>query len=127
MGLDSRGRRLLFHLLEKAKELEKIVFVSTNDSRIFSQMDELIVIRHGTLFTNGPPKEVLFELERNTELIPNQIIRLITALEDELKKNLPHLLTTEEFNQFLVHGPKRLVLGLVNSFFEECERLAVGG
>jgi ABC-type multidrug transport system ATPase subunit len=104
VGLDSRGRQLLFHLLEKAKELGKMVFVSTNDSRVFSQMDELIVIRHGTLFNNGSPKEVLFELERNTELIPNQIIRLITALEDELNKKLPHLLTTEEFNQFFEDG-----------------------
>jgi len=104
VGLDSKGRRLLFHLLKKAKELGKIVFVSTNDSRVFSQMDELIVIRHGTLFTNGSPKKVLFELERNTELIPNQIIRLITALEDELNKKIPHILTTDEFNQLLANG-----------------------
>ncbi|MFW9905063.1 MAG: energy-coupling factor ABC transporter ATP-binding protein [Candidatus Thorarchaeota archaeon] len=104
VGLDSSGRQLLFQLLEKAKEQGKIVFVSSNDSRIFPQMDELMVIKHGTLFLNGSPKEVLFELERNTKLIPNQIIRLITSLEEKLGKNLPHFLSTEEFNKFIADG-----------------------
>lgn len=104
VGLDSRGRKLIFHLLEKAKDQGKMVFVSSNDSRVFPQMDELIVIRDGTLFTSGSPKNVLFELENNTELIPNQIIRLIIALEDELGKKLPHILTTKEFNQLIVEG-----------------------
>lgn len=104
VGLDSRGRQLLFLLLEKAKDQGKMVFISSNDSRIFPQMDELIVIRNGALSVNGSSKDVLFELENNTELIPNQIIRLITALEDKLGKKLPHLLTTEEFNQFIADG-----------------------
>jgi ABC-type multidrug transport system ATPase subunit len=104
IGLDSSGRQLLFHLLEEAKEEGKIIFVSSNDSRIFPQMDELMVIRHGTLFLNGPPKEVLFELERNTELIPNQIIRLIASIEEKLGEKIPHFLSPEEFNQFLADG-----------------------
>ena len=104
IGLDSSGRQFLFHLLEKAKEQGKIIFVSSNDSRIFPQMDELIVIQHGTLFLNGSPKEVLFELERTTELIPNQIIRLITSMEEKLGRELPHVLSTEEFNRLIADG-----------------------
>ncbi|MFX1514958.1 MAG: energy-coupling factor ABC transporter ATP-binding protein [Promethearchaeota archaeon] len=104
VGLDSTGRRLIFHLLEEAKNQGKMVFVSSNDSRLFPKMDEILVIQDGTLFTHGSPKEVLFDLEKKTELIPNQIIRLITSLEDELGNKLPHCLTIEEFNQFLVNG-----------------------
>ena len=104
IGLDSSGRQLLFHLLDKAKEQGKIIFVSSNDSRIFPQMDELIVIQHRTLFLNGSPKQVLFELEKNTELIPNQIIRLITSMEEKLGRELPHFLSTKEFNRFITDG-----------------------
>ncbi|MFX0123882.1 MAG: ATP-binding cassette domain-containing protein [Candidatus Hodarchaeota archaeon] len=104
VGLDFRGRQLLFHLFEEAKNQGKFVFVSSNDSRVFPQMDELIVIHSGTLYVNGSPKVVLYEIEKNTDLIPNQIIRLITTLEDELDKELPHFLTAEEFSQFIADG-----------------------
>lgn len=101
VGLDSRGRELLFHLLEKAKNQGKMVFVSTNDSRVFPRLDELVVIRNGSLSLRGSPIEVLFELEENTELIPNQITRLILALEKTTGRRLPHYLTSEEINQVL--------------------------
>lgn len=101
IGLDTRGRELLFHLLDQAKHQGKIVIVSTNDSRVFPQLDELIVIHKGTLFLQGSPREILFELEKRTELIPNQIVRLITSLEEEISQKIPHCLTSEEFNQIL--------------------------
>ncbi|PWI47726.1 hypothetical protein CEE45_10110 [Candidatus Heimdallarchaeota archaeon B3_Heim] len=101
IGLDRKGRQLLFHLLEVAKEQGKIVFVSTNDSRIFPKLDELVVIRDGLLFQRGSPKHVLFMLEDNSELIPNQIPRLIRSLEVQLKQKLPHCLTPEEMNHVI--------------------------
>lgn len=104
VGLDSKGRQLLFHLLEKAKKEGKMTFISTNDSRVFPQMDELVVIRNGSLYANGSPIEILFELEKNTDLIPNQIVRLITAIETKIGKELPHILTTEELNQLIAGG-----------------------
>ncbi len=64
-------------------------------------MDELVVIRNGSLSLRGSPIEVLFELEENTELIPNQITRLILALEKTTGRKLPHYLTSEEINQVL--------------------------
>ncbi len=104
VGLDSRGRRLLFHLLEQATDQGKIAFVSTNDPRVFPKLDEFIVIRKGSLSLKGSPTEVLYKLEDNTEIIPNQIIRLITALERETGRKLPRCLTTEEFNRVLKDG-----------------------
>ncbi|MHA2246006.1 MAG: ATP-binding cassette domain-containing protein [Candidatus Hodarchaeales archaeon] len=101
IGLDTRGRELLFHLLDQAKYQGKLVLVSTNDARVFPKLDELIVIRNGSLSSQGSPKEVLYELESNTELIPNQIVRLITSLEEETGWEIPHCLTSEEFNQVL--------------------------
>lgn len=101
VGLDSRGRELLFHLFEQAKNQGKMVFVSTNDSRVFPRLDELVVIRNGSLSLRGSPTEVLFELEEKTELIPNQITRLILALEKTTGRKLPHYLTSEEINQVL--------------------------
>lgn len=101
IGLDTRGRELLFHLLDQAKHQGKIVLVSTNDTRVFPRLDELIVIRNGSLFLQGTPIEVLYELERSSELIPNQIVRLITSLEKEIGRKIPHCLTTKEFNQVL--------------------------
>ncbi|MFX1282735.1 MAG: energy-coupling factor ABC transporter ATP-binding protein [Promethearchaeota archaeon] len=101
IGLDTRGRELLFHLFDQAKHQGKIVIVSTNDSRVFPKLDELIVIQNGTLFLQGSPREILFKLEKRTELIPNQIVRLITSLEDEISQEIPHCLTSKEFNQVL--------------------------
>jgi ABC-type multidrug transport system ATPase subunit len=104
IGLDVRGRELLFHLLEQAKKQGKIVFIATNDSRTFARMDELIVIRDGILFQRGSPKEILFNLEESTELIPNQIPRLINTLELQLGRNLPHCLTSKELNSTIKEG-----------------------
>jgi ABC-2 type transport system ATP-binding protein len=101
IGLDQKGRQLLFNLFKEAKKQQKIVFVSTNDSRIFPNLDELIVIRNGILFQRGSPKDVLYRLEEETELIPNQIPRLIISLERQLNQKLPHCLNPSEMNDFI--------------------------
>ncbi|MFX1248114.1 MAG: ATP-binding cassette domain-containing protein [Promethearchaeota archaeon] len=104
IGLDFRGRNLLFQLLSQAKQQRKLVIVSTNDARIFPKLDELLIIQNGSPFLQGTPQEILFKLEKNTELIPNQIVRLITFLEEKTGKKIPHSLTSGEFNQFLIDG-----------------------
>ena len=104
IGLDVKSRELLFHLLEQAKRQGKLVFIATNDSRIFPKMDELIVIQERILFRRGSPKEILFNLEDSTELIPNQIPRLIHSLEKQLGRNLPRCITSEELNRILKEG-----------------------
>ena len=68
---------------------------------IVQKLDELIVIRQGSLFSQGSPKEVLYDLENQTDLIPNQIVRLISSVEEETGRKIPHCLSPEEFNQFL--------------------------
>ncbi|MHA2227302.1 MAG: ABC transporter ATP-binding protein [Candidatus Hodarchaeales archaeon] len=100
IGLDSQGRTLLFELIEYAKHQDKIVFVSTNDSRVFPKLDELVVIQNGSIHLTGPPRKLLYELENKTEIIPNQIPRLISSIEKLLKQKLPHYITSKELNQF---------------------------
>ncbi|MFX0086678.1 MAG: AAA family ATPase, partial [Candidatus Hodarchaeota archaeon] len=104
IGLDVKGRELLFHLIEQAKQKGRFVFIASNDSRTFPKMDELIVIRDRILFQRGSPKKILFNLEDSTELIPNQIPRLIHSLEKQLGRNLPHCLTSKELNNLLKEG-----------------------
>lgn len=104
IGLDSRGRGLLFHFLKQAKHQGKIVFVSTNDSRVFPNLDELIVIRDGVFSLLGSPIQVLYELEEKSEVIPNQIIRLMLALEREIGRKLPRCLTPADLNIVIKKG-----------------------
>jgi len=104
IGLDAKGRELLFYLFEQAKTQGKIVFVASNDPRIFPKLDELVIIRNGRLFQRGLPEDILYNLEESSELIPNQIPRLIRSLELQLERNLPRCLTAAELNLKLKDG-----------------------
>lgn len=101
IGFDSKGRNLLFRLLDNAKKSGKIVVIATNDSRVFPRMDQLVVIQDGKVHQEGSPQKVLFDLEDNTDLIPNQIPRLINSLERVLGRKLPHCITSEDMNREL--------------------------
>ena len=104
IGLDAKGRELLFYLFEQAKRQGKIVFVASNDPRIFPKLGELVIIRNGRLFQRGLPKDILYNLEESSELIPNQIPRLIRSLELQLERKLPRCLTAAELNLNLKNG-----------------------
>jgi energy-coupling factor transport system ATP-binding protein len=103
IGLDAKGRELLFDLLRLAKEEEKVVIVSSNDPRIFPRMDELIILEKKSIILKGEPREVLYQLRKKTPLVPNQIVRFIQELEElEVKKQksqrkkFNHFITAEE-------------------------------
>jgi len=99
IGLDKNGRQLFLDLISKAKLQDKIIIVATNDSRLFSHFDELMVLEKGSLILSGNTNEVLYQLELKTKILPNQIVRLIQKLETKSNKKLPHFLSVEEFNQ----------------------------
>jgi len=104
IGLDSNGRKLFFECLQEAKKRDQLVIVSTNDQRIFPYFDEIIVLNERTIQMRGTPREVLYKLEENTDMIPNQIVRMIQKAEKETKSSFPHFLTTEELEEFLLNG-----------------------
>ncbi|MCG3218041.1 MAG: ATP-binding cassette domain-containing protein [Candidatus Heimdallarchaeota archaeon] len=96
IGLDANGRGLLFNLLRKAKKEEKIVIVSSNDPRVFPEVDEIIVLENKQIILKGEPRKALYELEKKTKLVPNQIVRFIQELQKSHKRKLSHFLTVNE-------------------------------
>ncbi|MHA1910055.1 MAG: ATP-binding cassette domain-containing protein, partial [Candidatus Kariarchaeaceae archaeon] len=100
IGLDAKGRGLLFNLLRKAKEEEKIVIVSSNDPRVFPEVDEIIVLENKRIILKGEPRKVLYQLEKKSKLVPNQIVRFIQELQEKSqeshKKKLNSFLSVEE-------------------------------
>ena len=98
IGLDESGRSLFLQLLAKARQEDKLVIVASNDTRLFPYADELAVLQNGSIFLHGTPHDVLYKLETQTKLMPNQIVRLIQNLESNLNRSLPHCITVDEFN-----------------------------
>ncbi len=101
IALDKKGRRILLELVETAKENGNTVILATNDPRIVTSLDRLVVIENGDICLDGPPRKVLYELEKHTNLIPNQTVRYIQKLEEETGISLPRILNPKEFNLLL--------------------------
>ncbi|MFX0050148.1 MAG: ATP-binding cassette domain-containing protein [Candidatus Hermodarchaeota archaeon] len=101
IGLDTMGRELFSHLIQKSTNEGKMIFIATNDPRILPYLDHLLVIKERTSFMEGPPKEVLYRLENETELVPNQIVRLITDLREKHRK-FPPIVSVKEFNEVII-------------------------
>ncbi|MFW9991141.1 MAG: ATP-binding cassette domain-containing protein [Candidatus Odinarchaeota archaeon] len=104
IGLDAPSRSLLLELTEKAVQEGKLVILSTNDPRLFPRLDQLLVLNNNKICLQGSPVEVLFQLEKETGLLPNQIVRLIQSLEQETGKRLPRFTTAGEINRALQKG-----------------------
>ncbi len=104
IGLDKSGRELLFSLINYAKEQEKIIITATNDARIFSLFDELVVLDRSSVKTTGHPRDVLYGLEEETEIAPNQIVRLISQIEQEQSRIYPHFISVKELNNSIEVG-----------------------
>ncbi|MCK4845615.1 MAG: hypothetical protein KAS95_08070, partial [Candidatus Heimdallarchaeota archaeon] len=104
IGLDKSGRELLFSLINQAKEQEKIIITATNDARIFSLFDELVVLDRSSVKTTGHPRDVLYGLEEETEIAPNQIVRLMSQIEQEQRRVYPHFISVKELNNSIEVG-----------------------
>ncbi len=101
IGLDYNGRKLFFECMKKAKKEGKSVIIATNDQRIFPYFDRILVLSQRQLLLNGKPKEVLYQLEDKTSLVPNQLVRLIRRLERETNNTFPHIIKVEDIKSAL--------------------------
>ncbi|MHA1219959.1 MAG: ATP-binding cassette domain-containing protein, partial [Candidatus Heimdallarchaeaceae archaeon] len=101
IALDKKGRTILLELIKTAKNKGNTVILASNDPRIVTSLDRLIVIEKGNICLDGPPREVLYNLEPHTNLIPNQTVRFIQKLEKETGLSLPRILNPKEFNVLL--------------------------
>ncbi len=101
IALDKNGRDILLKLLSEAKNNGKTVIIASNDPRIFPHLDRMVVLRDNKIFMEDTPRKVLYSLENQTDLIPNQTVRFIQALEKKFQYELPHLLTPSELNEYL--------------------------
>lgn len=98
IGLDTNGRAFFLKLMKKSKLDGKIIIIATNDNRILTHMNKILVIKDSKLFLNGEPREILYQLEEKTDLLPNQTVRLIYYAEKQLGKKIPHFLSIYELN-----------------------------
>ena len=101
IALDKKGRRILLELVKTATDNGNTIILASNDPRIVTSLDRLIVIEKGNICLDGPPREVLYNLEKHTNLIPNQTVRFIQKLEKETGLSLPRILNPREFNVLL--------------------------
>ena len=101
IGLDKQGRKILADLIKIATSKSQTVILASNDPRIFVDLDRLIVIQDGEICLDGNPREVLYELENKTDLIPNQIVCFIQMMEEKFQLKLPHFVDANEVNEFL--------------------------
>ncbi|MHA1198607.1 MAG: ATP-binding cassette domain-containing protein, partial [Candidatus Heimdallarchaeaceae archaeon] len=101
IALDKKGRDLLASFLQQAKADGKVVFIASNDPRIYHLFDRIIVLKDKKVHIDNTPRRVLYSLEKQTELLPNQTVRLIQILENENKIKLPHFISAEEFNSYI--------------------------
>ncbi|MHA1221903.1 MAG: ABC transporter ATP-binding protein [Candidatus Heimdallarchaeaceae archaeon] len=99
IGIDKTGRKILFDLLQKAKRELKVVCLASNDPRIFPELDRLIVIDNQRILFDGTPRDILYKLENNTKLLPNQIVRLVQKLEQKFNCELPHIISLKELEE----------------------------
>ncbi|MFW9777547.1 MAG: ABC transporter ATP-binding protein [Candidatus Heimdallarchaeota archaeon] len=100
IGLDTSGRQLFTQLVGDATQAGKIVFIATNDSRLFSHVDKIIVLEGGGIKLNGMTRDILYRLEGESNLVPSQLVRTVKRLQS-LYPNFPSVLHIEELNSVL--------------------------
>ncbi len=100
IGMDSQGKIIFSQLLQSAVSSGKTVIIASNDSRILPLFDRIAVIQDNGIKLDGSPKDVLYKLEATTQLIPNQVVRLITAI-NRLGADIPHYTNINQLNNYL--------------------------
>ena len=101
IALDRNGRNMLQKFLLKAKDENKIVLIASNDPRVFPYFDRIIVLKDNQILYDDIPRNVLYNLEENTDLIPNQVVRFVQLLKNKKNIQLPHFISVEEINNQL--------------------------
>jgi ABC-type multidrug transport system ATPase subunit len=100
IGMDIQGKALFHELLRKAIDDNKTVIVASNDSRILPLFDRITVISDLSIKLDGTPLEVLYQLEKTTQLLPNQVVRIVKLL-NEMGHEIPPCKDIHQLNAFL--------------------------
>ena len=98
IGLDRLNRKKFLKAVNEALSKDQMVFISTNDPRILPHLDHLLVIGNNSILIEGSPKTVLYRLENETSIIPNQIVRVLKSLNVHKEFSFT---TVEELNDFI--------------------------
>lgn len=98
IGLDRLNRTKFLKAVDEARNKDQMVFISTNDPRILPYLDYLLVIGNGSILLEGSPKTVLYRLENETSILPNQIVRVLKSLN--VHKEF-YFTTIDELNDFI--------------------------
>ncbi|MCK4848977.1 MAG: ABC transporter ATP-binding protein [Candidatus Heimdallarchaeota archaeon] len=106
IGMDIQGKNLFNSLLINAVNEGKTVIIASNDSRILPLFDRISVIEDKQISHDGSKEKVLYKLEKETLLIPNQIVRLITSLR-ESGIDIPSFTSINDLNQYLMSVERR--------------------
>ncbi|MHA1207224.1 MAG: hypothetical protein ACTSSO_06610, partial [Candidatus Hodarchaeales archaeon] len=106
IGMDIQGKNLFRLLLRNAVNQGKTVIIASNDSRILPLFDRISVIEDKQISLDGSREVVLYRLEKETQLIPNQVVRLIISLK-ESGVDIPSFTNVSELNQFLLSMKRR--------------------
>ncbi|MHA1977822.1 MAG: ATP-binding cassette domain-containing protein [Candidatus Hodarchaeales archaeon] len=102
IGMDIRGKQLFGKLLKKAVNNGKTVIIASNDSRILPLLDRISIIQNKGITLDGSPNDILYVLENMSQLIPNQVVRLIISMAD-LGVKIPQFTNISELNGYLQH------------------------
>jgi ABC-type multidrug transport system ATPase subunit len=100
IGMDIQGKNIFKILLENAVSEGKTVIIASNDSRILPLFNRISVIEGKKILLDNTREVVLYRLEKETSLIPNQIVRLISSLK-ESGVNIPNFTNTNELNLYI--------------------------
>ncbi|MHA2174827.1 MAG: ATP-binding cassette domain-containing protein [Candidatus Hodarchaeales archaeon] len=106
IGMDIQGKRLFSQLLQKASSQGKIVIIASNDARIFPLLSRVTVLHKSKIILDGSPNSILYQLEKVPNLIPNQLVLVIS----ELRKrgyNIPSFVLVKDFNNYLQKFARR--------------------
>lgn len=106
IGLDTESRQLFARLVHEATEAGKMVIIATNDPRLFSQVDKIVVLSNGVVKLEGSTQEILYRLEKETELVPNQLIRTISRFQT-INRDFPSLVRIEDLNAYISRGESK--------------------
>ena len=100
IGLDSNGRKILITIINHIKKNNGTVIIATNDTRILTEFDRLVCLKDGAIVLDNEPKEILKSLEGSIGIVPNQVSRIISYLQEKNLK-IPNITTINEINEFL--------------------------
>lgn len=108
IGMDIQGKKMFKDLLNNAVNEGKTVIIASNDSRILPLFERISVIDNKQISIDGPREKVLYRLEKETLLIPNQIVRIIVSLKKS-GIEIPSFTNVKELNQHLLSLQRRRI------------------